>query len=129
MTQVFVPRDFDLDRLFAAFVDWDHIGPPQPLLQQLHLPQGPVAHGGCGLARKRICLLKEDAGWVSPVGALHYQRYDALVDVEARLEGGRGQIQCRVGQGGLAFGSAQIPGLSDYADGVDTMAFLLALEA
>ena len=104
--------------------------PPQPILQQLHLPQGPVAHGGCGLARKRIhVLLKEDAGWVSPVGALHYQRYEALSDVEARLEEGKDQIQCRVGQGGIAFGSAQFPGLADYADGVDVMAFLLALEA
>jgi hypothetical protein len=26
VTQVFVPRDFDLDRLFAAFVDWAHLG-------------------------------------------------------------------------------------------------------
>ena len=79
------------------------------------------------LLENGFVLLKEDPQWVSPVGALHYQRYDDLSEVEARIAVGADDIQCRVGQGGLPFGSAQHPGLTDYADGVDTMAFLLGL--
>jgi hypothetical protein len=33
-------------------------------------------------------------------------------------------IQCVVAKGAIPFGAAQIPSLSDFADGVDTMAFL-----
>jgi hypothetical protein len=34
-------------------------------------------------------------------------------------------IQCRIGVGGLPFGSAQNPNLWDYADGVDTLNFII----
>ena len=37
------------------------------------------------------------------------------------------EIQCIVGKGSTRFGAAQQPGLFDYADGVDTMQFLLGL--
>ena len=129
VTQVFVPSDFDLDRLFAAFVDWDHLAHHNRYYNNYTYHKALWLMEAVDLLENGFVLLKEDAGWVSPVGALHYQRYDALSDVEARLKEGVGQIQCRVGRGGLAFGKAQNPGLSDYADGVDTMAFLLALEA
>lgn len=36
-----------------------------------------------------------------------------------------GQVQCVVGKNGIDFGQAQHPLLSDYADGVDTIKFLL----
>jgi len=34
-------------------------------------------------------------------------------------------IQCIAGHGAVPFGQAQQPGLADYADGVDTLEFLL----
>ncbi len=129
VTQVFVPKDFDLDRLFAAFVDWDHTASHNRYYNNYTYHKALWLMEAVDLLENGFILLKEDAGWVSPVGALHYQRYEALSDVEARLEEGKDQIQCRVGQGGIDFGSAQFPGLADYADGVDVMAFLLALEA
>ena len=36
---------------------------------------------------------------------------------------GNDEIQCITGNSVLPFGKAQSPGLSDYADGVDTMQF------
>ena len=36
-------------------------------------------------------------------------------------------VQCIIGRGNIDFGKAQQPGLFDYADGVDTMQFLLTL--
>ena len=129
VTQVFVPRDFDLDRLFAAFVGWGHIANHNRYYNNYTYHKALWLMEAVDLLENGFVLLKEDADWVSPVGALHFQRYDALADVESRIEDGAGEIQCRVGVGGVAFGSAQHPGLADYADGVDTMAFLLGLEA
>jgi hypothetical protein len=37
------------------------------------------------------------------------------------------EIQCIVGRKDIAFGNAQCPTLSDYADGIDTLEFLLGL--
>lgn len=127
VTQVFMPIDFDLDRLFAAFVDWGHLADHHRYHNNYTYHKALWLMEAVDLMENGFVLLKEDPAWVSPVGALHYQRYADLAEVEARLEQGRQEIQCRVGRGGLPFGAAQHPGLDDYADGVDTMAFLLGL--
>lgn len=127
VTQVFIPRDFDLDRLFAAFVDWQRLADHNRYYNNYTYHKALWLMEAVDLLENGFVLLKEDPDWISPVGALHYQRYDALSAVEERIAEGAGEIQCRVGHGGLPFGQAQCPGLSDYADGVDTMAFLEGL--
>ena len=127
VTQVFIPQDFDLDRLFAALVGWSHLADHHRYYNNYTYHKALWLMEAVDLLENGFVLLKEDPQWVSPVGALHYQRYTDRAEVEARLEEGKAHIQCRVGQGGLPFGAAQKPGLADYADGVDTMAFLLGL--
>ena len=36
-------------------------------------------------------------------------------------------LQCAIGHDYIPFGQAQIPSLTDYADGIDTMNFLINL--
>ena len=127
VTQLFIPEDFDLDRLFGALVGWAHLANHHRFYNNYTYHKALWLMEAVDLLENGFVLLKEDPQWVSPVGALHYQRYADIADVEARLAEGAGHIQCRVGQGGLPFGAAQKPGLADYADGVDTMAFLLGL--
>ncbi len=127
VTQVFIPRDFDLDRLFAAFVDWSSLEHHNRYHNNYTYHKALWLMEAVDLLENGFVLLKEDADWVSPVGALHYQRYDDIAEVEERIAEGAEAIQCRVGHGGLDFGKAQHPGLADYADGVDTMDFLLGL--
>ena len=71
-------------------------------------------------------IIKEDENWSSPIGVVSYSVYDTLEDAHQELENHSHQIQCVVGQGHLPFGTAQFPKLNDYADRVDTLAFLLA---
>lgn len=70
-------------------------------------------------------LLTEDASPFSPIGQLHYTHYAAGSDPLAGVDPEK--IQCIAGHGHLPFGQAQQPGLTEYADGVDTMRFLLSL--
>jgi hypothetical protein len=71
-------------------------------------------------------VLVENESPFSPVGSLHYSYYDDLNERIENLKKNQ-SIQAIVGSGGIAFGKAQSPALMDYADGVDTMAFLLTL--
>jgi hypothetical protein len=77
-------------------------------------------------------LLREEAGLGCPVGVLHYQTYGTLDQMKAEVKIRKEEIQCIVASDKLGFentvpfGKAQSPELWDYADGVDTMAFLLA---
>ncbi len=75
-------------------------------------------------------LLTEDKAIASRIAGLHYSYYDDLKQVEAELFARKEEIQCVVAAPGLLsletipFGKTQAPELWDYADGVDTMAFL-----
>lgn len=86
----------------------------------------PIINNGC-------IILKEDASLQSRISALHYEFFEDQGLLEAELQRRAPEIQCIVAQDGLLkqqtfqFGQAQQPRLSDYADGLDTMAFLGSL--
>ncbi|AMJ65497.1 acyl-CoA reductase [Hymenobacter sp. PAMC 26628] len=68
---------------------------------------------------------------VSPISVLHYSEYSEEIDLVDQLTDVAPRIQCVVSAGGrwagsVPLGRAQQPGVADYADGVDTMAFLAA---
>ncbi len=77
-------------------------------------------------------LLTENDGLVSPISVLYYQTYRTLPDATAWLTERADRIQVVASAqgwyaGSIPFGQTQRPGLSDYADGIDTMAFLSGL--
>ncbi|MFZ4400044.1 MAG: acyl-CoA reductase [Bacteroidales bacterium] len=74
-------------------------------------------------------ILKEEKLIASPISVVYYEFYDSLKDVNQFLDENNEQIQCIVSNNNeinrsIPFGNAQSPGLLDYADGVDVMAFL-----
>jgi len=71
-------------------------------------------------------LLIESDDIFSAISRLNYSFHDNP-DAAVKLLTGNPDVQCIVGHAGVPFGQAQSPGLLDYADGVDTMQFLLSL--
>ncbi len=73
-------------------------------------------------------LVKEDDAIASPLGVLFYSTYKNIDEVQQLLASRADEIQCVVSKtaiaGALPLGKAQHPELWDYADGVDTIAFL-----
>ncbi|MGB0789087.1 MAG: acyl-CoA reductase, partial [Marinirhabdus sp.] len=76
-------------------------------------------------------LLKEDTGFSSPISVVFFERYKNLKDLQQTLTVAAENIQCTLAERGILneipFGTAQTPALSHYADGVDTLQFLLNL--
>jgi hypothetical protein len=75
-------------------------------------------------------LLKEEAGMASPVSVLHYGRYTDVEEVNDYLRENTEDIQCVISddpkvKNSIPPGTGQYPRLWDYADGIDTMEFLL----
>ena len=71
-------------------------------------------------------ILTENISPFSPVSQVHYQYYEDKASVAEKLINNT-DLQCIVGHGYTPFGQAQSPGLTDYADGVDTLQFLKGL--
>ncbi len=78
-------------------------------------------------------LLKESQDFASPVSVIYYEYYKNQKELLKHLDVNNEKIQCVVSKnsendGQIPFGKSQYPGLMDYADGVDTLEFLLNLE-
>jgi hypothetical protein len=75
-------------------------------------------------------MITENPAFVSPISVLHYESYEKPEQINTLLDEHASKIQCIVGnvpeisRDMVGFGEAQMPGLFDYADAVDTMAFL-----
>ena len=77
-------------------------------------------------------LLTEDSRYSSPVSVIHYSYYNDIVSVSRLLEINCAEIQCVVSKSDLVKnavlpGFSQSPQLWDYADGIDTIQFLIDL--
>jgi Acyl-CoA reductase (LuxC) len=79
-------------------------------------------------------LVKEDKRMVSPLAVLFFEYYENIESAEALLGAESENIQCivsmvplRISNRVVDFGKSQEPALWDYADGVDTMDFLIKL--
>ncbi|WP_250630580.1 acyl-CoA reductase [Rhodoflexus caldus] len=76
-------------------------------------------------------LLNENEALASPMSVIYYQYYRSREEVMQLLAAQADKLQCvaahdnRLFSRTVAFGQTQMPGIADYADGTDTMAFLL----
>jgi hypothetical protein len=144
-TKVFLPRDFDLDRCFAAWVLWDDLGMNNKYANNYDYHKAIWLLNREELIENGFLLVKEDENWVSPVGTLFIERYDDVNDIADKLAAYQDGLQLVTSRDGAKdfkallhslapgisqtnLGSAQCPSLNDYADGVNTIDFLLALK-
>ena len=76
-------------------------------------------------------MIKEDESYSSPIATLFYEYYDNDDALQEKLKMDAYKIQCIVSRSFVAysieFGETQNPQLWDYADGEDTIEFLLKI--
>ena len=77
-------------------------------------------------------LVREEASLMSPISVIHTETYRSIDMLNQHLYQLRDQIQCVVScnkdiDAAITPGRSQLPELCDYADGTDTMEFLLNL--
>ena len=82
---------------------------------------------GMDLLDNEFLLLKNDTGFSSPISVVFWESYTDVSAVRKTLNAQDDYIQCIVSKDDIPFGEAQTPRLWDYADGVDTLTFLLKL--
>ena len=136
VTKVMVPRGYDLDRLFAAFLPWAHRADHNKYANNYTYHKAVWLLNGEKLLENGFVLLREGDGWGSPVGALTYSYHDGVEDALRACREFREGIQCVVTRTGepaedlpvVRMGAAQTPRPWDYADGVDVMQFLAELD-
>ena len=72
-------------------------------------------------------MIRENAQLHSPVGVIHYSYYSSTEELNKVLETLKNELQCVVGKAFIPFGYSQSPVITDFADNVNTLDFLVNL--
>ena len=124
VSKIYVPMDFDLDRFFKGVFSQSEIIQHNKYANNYDYHKSIYLLNGDNILENGFMLLKETEALTSPVATVGYERYEDESQLRAILNEREDEIQCIVSKRDVPFGQAQYPSLSDYADGVDTMAFL-----
>jgi hypothetical protein len=133
VSKLYIPTGFRVDTIFEAFYDeFKDVTHNNKYANNYDYNKAVYLLGNNELLDNGFLLLKEDSSLASPVGVLNYEYYYSIDQLQIRLEEEKMALQCIVSSdktpiNTLAFGQAQSPSLDDYADGVDTIKFLMEL--
>jgi hypothetical protein len=126
VTKLFVPPGYDFVPLLRAFDKYKYFADHHKYKNNYDYQLSIALLNNIFYMTNGSILLIENPAIFSAISQLNYSFYEDEKKLLAELAGNE-DIQCICGHSGLAFGQAQCPGLMDYADGVDTMQFLLTL--
>jgi len=124
VTKLFVPKQYDFLPLFDMLKPYDYYLDFHKYKHNYDYHLALLIMSNKLYMNTGSVVIAENTSNFSPISQLHYEFYDDVNIVIEQLQNNE-EIQCIVGQKGLPFGIAQQPCLTDYADGVDTLDFLL----
>ncbi len=129
VSKLYVPENYPFSPLLDALAGYDRLllhhkySNNYDYNKSIYLVNG-EPHYDTGFA-----LFRDNAALVSPISVIYYESYKDQQDLNNKLDQYRDKIQCVVSRKGwypdsYPFGKAQEPELWDYADGVNTLAFI-----
>ena len=131
VSKLFVPKNYNFDAFFEAIYHWHPIVEGAKYANNYDYNKAVFLMSEFKLLENGFLMLKEDSSYASPIASLFYEHYHSFEDLSKKLEMDSDKIQCIVSndlsENHLIFGSTQTPNLDDYADGVDTVDFLLKI--
>lgn len=127
VSKILIPKDFNTDRLFEAIVGFGDVVNHHKYANNYDYNRTVYLMNSIPFLDNNFCLLREDDGLFSPLSVFFVQRYDDPSEVTAFIDTHKEDIQTIVGNAYLPFGKAQEPAIDDYADGIDTMEWLVGL--
>jgi hypothetical protein len=133
IAKLFVPPDYDFDPLLEALHEFRAIQHHPKYKNNFDYNYALFLLNKVPFHANGSIILTENDSFQSHIAGLYYSHYDDLAQLEATLRNRAAEIQLITARPGLlslptqSFGRAQEPALADYADGVDTIAFLQQL--
>lgn len=127
VAHLLLPKGFDLAKFFEGIFEHGDVINHKKYGNNYDYNKAVRLMNKESLLDNNFVLLKEDKELFSPLAMIHYHFYDTEQDKQAYLEDHKEDIQVIVGKSYTPFGQAQSPKLTDYADGVDTLGWLVTL--
>ena len=131
ISKIYVPNDYDFVPLFKALDKYSDIANRHnKYLNNLEYQKTVHLLNAVPFLDQGISIFKENESVASPIGIIYYQYYKDISVLEKELISLGENLQCVVSDSlenasFFSLGQSQYPKLNDYANGIDTMEFLL----
>jgi hypothetical protein len=132
VSKLYIPNNYDFNSLFRAFENYSDVAVNHKYVNNYDYNKSIYLVNKENHLDNGFVLLKNDDAMVSPIAVIFYEYYNDLQELNIKLNNFESQIQCIVSNSNeidkrIDFGKTQQPELWDYADGIDTLNFLLSL--
>ena len=131
VSKLFVPKGYNFDAFFKAIYEQKDVIYYEKYANNYDYNKAVFLMSNFKLLDNEFLTIKEDTSYASPISSIFYEYYDAVDDIKNQLEKDAEKIQCIVSknviENSIPFGQTQKPNLWNYADNVDTLAFLLEI--
>ena len=128
VSKIFVPKGFDFDLFFKGMYQQKEIIHNAKYANNYDYNKAVYLMSEFDILENGFLMIKEDSSYASPIASMFYEYYDNPVDLKIKLHQDAVHIQCIVAdnfvENEVKFGQTQHPELWDYADDVNTLAFL-----
>ena len=126
VTKLFVPKNYDFTPLLNALKRYNYFLDFHKYKHNFDYQLALLQMNSRFYMNSGAVIFSENESLFSPISVAHYGFYEDEKELSF-LKNNEG-VQCIIGRQYLPFGTAQQPALNDYADGVDTMRFLINLK-
>lgn len=123
VTKIYVPKNYDFVLLLETFKKFDYLINHNKYKNNYDYNLAILLINNRYYMTNGSILLVEELSITSPISQLNYEYYTEKETVQKKLHD-NAAIQCIVSDETTGFGKAQQPAICDFADGVDTIAFL-----
>ncbi|PPK86110.1 acyl-CoA reductase LuxC [Neolewinella xylanilytica] len=133
VSKLYVPEGYDFEPLLEVFHEWKVLQNHTKWKNNFDYNFALLTLNKEAFHHNGAIILRRDEALASHIAGLYYTTYTDLGAAAQEINERSGEIQLVVTRPGtlpfptVDFGHAQQPGLTDYADGVDTLAFLTTL--
>lgn len=127
VTKIYVPNGYVFTKLINRFSRYNYLADNSKYKNNLDYNLALHVLNNKFYMSTEALLLVEEPSVFSPVSQLNYGFYTDAATLLTALKANN-ELQCIVGNKAVPFGEAQCPNIMQYADGVDTLQFLLELK-
>jgi hypothetical protein len=129
ISKIYIPANYDFSLMISAFQKYEFIFRNNKYYNNLEYYKTIMILDKRPFFDEKFFLLKEDTELSSPVAVLNFEKYESVSELKKNIDQKKESLQCIISKNpvfsnAIGFGKAQMPGVSDYADGVDIIDFL-----
>ena len=131
VSKLFVPKNYQFDDFFKGMFHKRDIINNIKYANNYDYNKAVYLMSEFDILENGFLMIKEDSSYASPIASVFYEYYTDISEIKEKIVTDKDKIQCVISQGLLEdevdFGESQNPQLWDYADGINTLDFLVKI--